>query len=388
MATKSFAMNTSAIIAIVYLAQLWLKTGLALLHRVRERRPAPMALERVTVIQPVTSGDETLRANLLANVDELHDASLIWVVDRSDDAARDLCRSIKAAHSTRDFQIVETDEPPAGFNPKLWKQIAALPLVHTELLAIIDDDTRASRPSLNLLVSSLDDGADIATGLPCYVPARGRWSHLVAEFVNSAAILTYLPAAACAAPRSINGMCYALRTEYVRQHRLFTETGHAITDDLAIAKEIRRLGGRIVQTTRPQFISTSVTSATHYRRLMHRWFVFTRILVQNESPLTQMSLLLAYGLHPLMLIALFALAAAPSASTIWPLAIVLILRSVTLGLLNRIFTASWRHSPMMSLLAELAQPVFLVGACLHPVIWWRRRKIHVRSFNEFEYLAP
>ena len=380
-------MNTTIVIAAAYLAQLWVKACLALLYRRRQTPPSTVALNQVTVIQPVTSGDEALGATLKAGLEELHESPVIWIIDQSDDTARDLCRHLEMEYPKRDIKIVEACEPPSGINPKLWKQEAALPFVRTELLAVIDDDTRGSRQSLMQLVTALEDGADIATGLPCYVPARGLWSGLVTEFVNSAAILTYLSAAACSEPRSINGMFYAARTDYVRKNQLFAVAGPSITDDLAIAREIQRLGGKIVQTTRPQFISTTVTSAIHYWRLMHRWFVFTRILIQTEPLPVQIVLVIAYGLHPLLLIALSILAAVQPSSVVWPLVIVLLLRSVTLGLLTRTFTGSWRHSPLMSVAAEIVQPVFLAGACLYPVIWWRRRKIYVRRFDDFQYLT-
>jgi ceramide glucosyltransferase len=381
-------MNASVAIGAAYLAQLWVKASLAGLHRAKEGVPSQATFELLTIIQPVTSGDETLGGTLRATLDELYDAHLIWVVDRADSAAQDLCRSLSDGYPGRGIQIVKTDEPPAGINPKLWKQDTALPFVQTALLAVVDDDTRVSRKSMALLLEKLAAGADIATGLPCYVPAQGRWSHLVAEFVNSAAILTYLPAAACAAPRSINGMCYALRTEYARKNRLFSVTARAITDDLSIAREIRRLGGRIVQTTQPQFISTSVVSIVHYRRLMHRWFVFTRILVQSETRCAKAALLLAYGLHPILLGALFVLAIVSPMTAVWPLAFVLVLRSATLGALNLKFTGSWRHSPLSSIVIELSQPAFLAAAFAYPFIWWRKRRIRVRRFDDFQYLAP
>jgi ceramide glucosyltransferase len=381
-------MTAALPMAIAYVAQLWLKGGLALWQRARERAPTPSDLGRLTIIQPVTSGDETLRAVLLQNLRAQGGAPRIWILDRTDDVARALCQALKAEWPDCPIAIVETAEPPPGFNPKLWKQAAALPLVTTELLAVIDDDTWVPPESLDCLIGALDAGATIATGLPKYVAARGLWSVLVAEFVNSAAILTYLSASACSEPLSINGMCYALRTDYVREHDLFTSCGRAITDDLAIAKEIRGLGGRIVQTTRPQKISTSVRTGTHYRRLMHRWFVFSRILVQNESVLHQALLVVSYGLHPLLLIALFVSAGLDPGTGLGPLVVVLVVRAASLTLLNRRFTGSWRHAPLASVAAELLQPGFFLGAFLRPVIWWRHRKIRVRRFDNFEYLSP
>jgi ceramide glucosyltransferase len=374
------------LLAVIYLAQLGLKAALAWSVRAREPVPAPASLQRVTVIQPVMSGDETLAAILGAGLAELPECPVIWIADEVDAEARQLCESLQAAHPGRAIRIITTPEPASGFNPKTWKLVAALPHVGTELLAVIDDDTRAPRRSVEALVAALDAGADIATGLPSYVPGRGAWSLLVAEFVNSAAILTYLSAAACIEPLSINGMCYALRTADAREHDLFQSSGRAITDDLAVAKAIRHRQGRIVQTSRPQHITTSITSFSHYRRLMHRWFVFSRILVQHESVAQRALVVFSFGLHPLVLAGLVAGAIAVPGG-VWPLAAVLLVRGATLAVLNRHFTGSWRHSPLASIAAELLQPVFLAGAFLSPVIWWRRRKIRVRAFDDFEYLA-
>ncbi len=380
-------MNVALVIGAGYLARLWVKSVLALIRRARKVLPEKSAvMERLTVIQPVTSGDEKLGAILQNNLAELNGAALIWVVDQTDVIARELCESLKVQYSGRGISILGVEEPPDGINPKLWKQDAALPFVCTELIAIIDDDTLVPQLSLQLLIKAVDEGADIATGLPCYVPARGGWSQLVAEFVNSAAILTYLPATVWTEPLSINGMCYVVRTDYVREMNLFAITNRSITDDLAIAKAIRQRGGRIVQTTRPQFISTTVTSLTHYRRLMHRWFVCTRLLVQNESWVVQTALVLAYGLHPALLISLGLMASLSWPCAAWSLFAVLGLRALTLGLINRVMTGAYRHSPLASVFTEIFQPFFLVGASLYPVIWWRRRKIRVHQFNQFEYL--
>lgn len=379
-------MNAAVALGAVYLAQLWVKSALALVRRAREKVPAAAALERVTLIQPVTSGDEKLGSVLQENLEELSGAAIIWIVDSTDRVAFDLCEALKAAHPARKITLVVSEEPPAGINPKLWKQEAALRWVQSELVAVIDDDTIVPRPSLDLLISYVDAGATIATGLPCYVPARGPWSQMVAEFVNSAAILTYLPATLFAEPLSINGMCYVLKTDFVRATKLFTISSRSVTDDLAIAKVIRQRGGRIVQTARCHFISTTVTSLAHYRRLMHRWFVCTRLLVQNEPIRVQVALSVAYGLHPVLLTSLVIWSAAGDPFAAWTLLAVLGFRAMTLGLLNRIITGTWRHAFLSSVFTEVFQPGFLVSAFFYPVIWWRKRKIRVRKFDEFDYL--
>jgi ceramide glucosyltransferase len=379
-------MNTLLLISACYIAQLWTKAGLALSRRRGERSPRLEDRSRVTVIQPVVSGDERLEETLQAGPGELTGCAWIWVVDKTDTEAIRVCHVIRAAMPGRDVLILECEEPPPGTNPKLWKQAAALPFVRTELLAVIDDDTRVPGPSFNLLISLLDDGADLVTGLPCYVPARGPWSRMVAEFVNTAASLTYLPATACAAPVSINGMCYAVRTDYVRRLGLFTTTARCITDDLAIAREIRRHGGSIVQTTRPHFISTTVPSARRYARLLHRWFVFTLILVRHEPPVTAAVITLVFGLPPLLFAAVLVLGVTQPWPGLVVVGAVLVGRALTISAVNRILTGAWRHAPLPSLLTELLQPVFMIFAWAIPVIWWRRRKIRVRGLADFEYL--
>ena len=371
----------------LYLAQLWVKAALALGRRHREASPRCEDRSRVTVIQPVVSGDERLEATLRGGLDELVGCAWIWIVDGTDPAALQLCQKLAAETPAREIRVIATGEPPPGNNPKLWKQTAALPWVRTELLAVIDDDTQVPGPSFDLLIRLLDEGADLATGLPCYVPARGPWSRLVAEFVNSAASLTYLPGSACAAPISINGMCYALRTDYARRLGLFTVTARCIADDLAIAREIRRTGGRIAQTTRPHFISTTVPSATCYGRLMHRWFVCTGLLVRHEPPLTAGLIVLAFGLPPLLLAATIGLGLVQGLAGLALIGAVLLGRALTIGAVNRALTGAWRHGPLASVLTELLQPVFLIGANLNPVIWWRRRRIRVRGLTDFDYLS-
>ena len=183
-------------------------------------------------------------------------------------------------------------------------------------------------------------------------------------------------------------MCYALRADLAREHDLFSACQGAVTDDLAVARAIRGRGGRIAQTTRPQHISTTVEGATHYRRLMHRWFVFSRILVQSETPAVRGLVLLAYGLHPLLLLGLGVAAWVQPLAGLPVLTGVLVLRALTLALLNRGFTGARRHAPLASLASEVSQPVFLLGACVYPVIWWRRRHIRVHSFSRFDYLSP
>lgn len=371
----------------VFLAQLAAKAALALRLRRHELAPPAVDLRELTVLQPVVSGDPELERILCADRQALPEATFLWLVDRADGEALVLCRRLAAEFSSSPTCVLETDEPPPGCNPKMWKQHLALPSVNTRWLAVIDDDTRVTRRGTEQLIAGVESGAMLATGLPCYVPARGFWSGLVTEFVNSAASLTYLPTAALAAPISINGMCYLARTETVRRHGLF-ENLRVITDDLGVARAVRAAGGRIVQTTQPQFISTTVHSPRHFARLMHRWFVFIRVLLQRESLATRVCLLGALLAPALCFWGALVLAwwqAAPMIAALFTLAL-LAARSLVIAVVNRVLTGAARHRPLASLAMEACQGVFLISAWLHPVIWWRKRRIRVRAYDDFDYL--
>lgn len=372
----------------VFLTQLVAKAVLALRLRGRESAPPPCDLRELTVLQPIVSGDPELEQILRADRQALPEATFLWLVDRADGEAHAVCRRLAVEFSSvGSTRVQETDEPPSGCNPKMWKQHLALPSVNTRWLAVIDDDTRVTRRGMEQLIAGVESGAMLATGLPCYVPARGFWSGLVTEFVNSAASLTYLPAAALAEPVSINGMCYLARTETVQRHGLF-ENLRVITDDLGVARSVRTAGGRILQTTQPQFISTTVHSSRHFARLMHRWFVFIRVLLQRESLTTRVCLLGALLAPALCFWGALVLAwwqAAPMIAASFTLAL-LAARSLVIAVVNRVLTGAARHRPLASLAMEACQGVFLLSAWLHPVIWWRKRRIRVRAYDDFDYL--
>jgi ceramide glucosyltransferase len=251
---------------------------------------------------------------------------------------------------------------------------------------VLDDDTRLTPPGMRALVAGLASGAALATGLPRYGLADGRWSGWLAEFVNTVAVLTYLPVLVFAEPVSIHGMCYAMRTAEARRLDVFRGIERALTDDLALAQRLRRKGLRIVQTVEPHDIATSVPSAGRLAGILHRWFLFTRLLIE-ECPWRLRALLtMAYGLPPLLLAGLFVLAAF---STEAFLVLLLTLGARDLGLrqVKRLFLGSAAgHRAIASVVLEVAQPVFLAGAFVRKTIRWRSRVIRVRSVLDFEYL--
>jgi ceramide glucosyltransferase len=350
------------------------------------RFPAPStaaSMVPVTVCQAILSGDPALEATLAATVEALPNACFIWLIDSDDPTADDVTTRIRARHAGRPICVLCLPPPADGINPKLVKLEAARAVMSTGILVVLDDDTRLSRSSLAVLVESLER-CELATGLPFYRDADTIHGQLLAQFVNNNAALAYLPPLILAPPVSINGMCYALKTETITQINGFAPLLHHLTDDLAVADAVRDAGGRLVQTPYPQEVGTTIRSFAGYVRQMHRWYVFALLLMRRQRPGLNILMLVFYGLPPLLLA--FAIAATlrqPTLRFVGLLLATLVLRSVMLRSLQIRLTGAARHRPMLSLASELLQPLHLLHAMLVKSIRWRTRHYRVYDNDRF-----
>lgn len=376
-----------SVIGAFYLGQLLLKTALAERYaRLRRTDQALSSNTSVTIVQPILGGDPLLSATLDATVRALPDANFLWLIDTDDPVGLAVCTALAEQHARRNLRLLRCPPPAQGENPKAVKLARGLDEITTAEFVVLDDDTRLSSAALAALQAGLAQGATLATGLPRYRPAQGRWSSWLAEFVNSAAVLTYLPPLAFADPLSIHGMCYAMRTDDARRLDVFRRIARSLTDDLALALLVRGEGLRLHQTIVPHDIATSVADLGALRRILHRWFVFTRLLVDAQTWQRQLALLIAFGLPPLLLVALIGCAMVDLRAGTAGL-IVLVLRWATLRFIKRRFLGRGVvDHPLASLLLELAQPVLLVCAYASNVVQWRRRTIRVHTVDRFDYV--
>jgi len=380
-------MNPAFIIASSYIGQLGLKAVLAELYARRVRvAPSQTISGSVSILQPILSGDPALGETLESNVTTLPDAPFLWLVDADDSCGITTCETLSAKYPDRSLTIVRCPSPPQGINPKVFKLAAALASVRTALFVVLDDDTRLTAPGLRALIDGLNSGAALATGLPRYHAAEGRYSAWLAEFVNSAAVLTYLPALAFAEPLSIHGMCYAMRTEDARRGDVFHVIERCLTDDLALARHLQREGLRLHQTVQPHDIATSVPSLAALLRILRRWFVFTRLLLDQHPISTRLAVAASYGLPPILLWSLLSLAFF-SLTNATALLVTIALRAVLISAVKHRFLGSRVPSlVLVSLLLELAQPALLATAYFRSTIQWRKRTIRVHAMDQFEYI--
>jgi ceramide glucosyltransferase len=418
-----------------YLAILLGKAILAMRYAARYPRPQPWSreassgvdLSAATIVQPILSGDPDLSAALADNLATLPEARFLWLIDDDDEEAAGIVSRLRDAHPAHRIETLVCAAAPDGVNPKLFKlelarsevtqpnamrseatQSEALQSEATSCaFVVVDDDTRLTREGLAALLAALGAHTHtVATGLPCYLTdldrphRRDLPSRLLAEFVNNNAALTYLPPLAFAEPPTINGMTYAMTPASLDAIGGFTPLLAHLADDLAVARRVIQTGGTIRQTPYPQFVATSVRDLRHYRALMHRWFLFALLLLREQSAGWTLAITLLHGLPPLLLWTLSlwtvlpwtalpwttliaAPVSIPSAVPALVLLFMLLLRAAALITVQRRLTGRSRHSPVLSIVSELLQPLHLLHALVSRRIVWRTRRYLVRANDDF-----
>ena len=357
---------------------------LALRQDARGARPALPAgwMQQVGILQPILGGDPLLAEVLADNLAALPEAQFFWLLDENDALGRATAQALVAAHPHCYIRCSLHAAAPAGTNPKTFKLAAVLPDISTGVCLVLDDDARLSAAALARMVGDLER-ADLVTALPCYRDDGAPGARLMAQFVNNNAALTYLALLALMPPLSINGMCYALRTARLRSLGGFAPLLCQLADDLAMARALRAQGASLYQSTACVEVQTHTPSLARYAAQMHRWFLFATLLLRSERPALQGLIGLLHGLPALLLWGLLVAAvAAPGGLglVLW----VLLARSALLCGLQWRLTGRIRHRPLVSVLAELLQPLHLLHAMRVRRIRWRTRLYAVRANGDFD----
>lgn len=346
----------------------------------------------VSILQPILSGDPTLAQCLERNLQarSSYPREFVWLLDRDDTEGQRICYDVIARYPTQNIQLIMLPSPGERVNPKTVKLIAGANIAHGNVLCVLDDDTVLPDDGLEQCLPFLDvPGVGLAFGLPYYTNFSTLWSCLVAYFVNSNSLLTYIPYTMLISPLTINGMFYALKREVHDAIGGFTGIEHILADDFAIAQRIRLHGYTLAQTPLRHGISTQVAEPRSYLHLIQRWFIFPReSLMRHLRPHEQ---LVMYGLA--MVPALFPLAALlawllrPSRGK---LAYILLYFGYNFAIflhLNKryLYNASPLRWAWMVPLLQILFPLQLLVALLSPQrITWRGHSMRVEKGGTFQ----
>ena len=379
-------LSALTIVSGLYLGSLALRAGLALatarrLPPVPKAGPPPGSL---TLAQPILSGDPWLESRLRENLEHLPDQAFHWLVDEDDAEGRRVAEAMRAEHPEIDIRVEACPPCPARTNPKTWKLVRAAEQLRTPFLVVLDDDTTLPPGSAAALIAAADTHT-VATGLPCYEDTGDIASGLLAQFVNNNSIFTYLGTTRLLDTFTLNGMGYTLHRRELAGIGNFEPILGELTDDLALATRVLEHGGRIHQSLAPLRVRTGVRGLAAYARLMHRWHVFSLILLRQQGAVVGGLVLFLHGLPPLLLGALLLLAAGRTdLAALGVVLLVLALRAAILIVLQRRFFRAVLHRPLLSLLSELLQPLHLLHALLCRTIRWRTRRYRVRDSRNFQ----
>ena len=260
------------------------------------------------------------------------------------------------------------------------------------ILCVLDDDTMLPDGALEECLPYLDlPQAGLVYGLPYYVNFSNLWSSLLAYFVDSQSLLTYLPYLAATDPFTINGMFYAVRSERWAACGGFVGLEHTLADDFAVAQRVREHGLRLIQTPLRHAISTQVTSSRHFLNLMQRWFIFPRESLLRHLSSRDRVVLLGLGMLPafLPLAVIVALMLRRDRSTARYALAYFGYRFTIFAHLNRAYLGSaapWRYAWCVPVL-EVIFPLQLLAALLAPQrIVWRGHVMQAERGGGFRFV--
>lgn len=380
-------------IGVVLVAERAVKHGMVL-RFFRRRVPPANPVGLVSLVQPILSGDPTLPACLEHNL-RLRSSvrrEYIWLVDDDDAEGQRICRTLIERHPEQSIRLLLRPPPGERENPKMVKLIAGLAVAQGDVLCVLDDDTMLPDGGLERCLPFLDlPGVGLAFGLPFYTSFGNLWSRLVAYFVGSHSLMTYVPYTALTEPVTINGMFYALRRTTFDAIGGFHGLEYTLADDFAVAQRLREHGFRLAQTPVCHGISTHVAGPRQYLNLMQRWFIFPRESLMRHLPWRNLLVLYGVALLPAFFpwLVVGALLVWPSIWTVGYALLYLVYNYAIFADFNLRFfnqAAPWKHSWLVPLI-QLTFPLQLLVALLAPQrITWRGHQMQVEGGGTFRFV--
>lgn len=337
-----------------------------------------------TIVQPILSGDPLLENMLISNVVENKDNIFLWLIDDEDKLAHEVVATIKSSYPHVKINAISFPPCPERINPKIFKISQAIKEIKTEHFIILDDDAYLPNKTLNTLIEQLNNNCDLSTALPFYRHNNTFFSKLINQFVNNNSSLTYIPPLFFTKPLSINGMCYALKTSTAIEFDSFNGIKGFLADDLSLAKLLSNSNKKLKQIVEPVFLQTFVNNGDVYLRLMHRWFLFAKLFLENHTAKNNFLIFIAQGVHPFLLWVLLVMSVINLNSYELIIFIsVLALRTTLISSINKKYTGLNNHIFLFSFVSELLQPIHFLHSLFSRKIKWRTHYYHVIKNEEF-----
>lgn len=273
---------------LLYLLDRFLKAA-AVVHFFRQPAPpaySPTTWPTVALLHPITRGSPELRRVLEHRSQQIYPGHIhhLLICDRADAGAQAVCRTWLATHPEVSGALVLVENGTNGIASKIEKLQAGLPLAQADLLCFVDDDVLLRPDAIaQVAVHLRRTGAGAAFGLACYTNWDNVPSSLMSAFVNSNALLSYIPLTYLTAPYTITGHFFAIPAPvFAAAGGLDGMTEGRIDDDHELARRIRRLGYHCVQTPAIYDVDNHLPTLQAYINQMQRWFTIPRLTMLPE----------------------------------------------------------------------------------------------------------
>ncbi len=291
-------------------AWLWLLLFQGWFWRTDVRLPVsrdPDVWPDVCVVVPARDEASVLPASLpsLLAQDYPGRAEIFLVDDGSTDGTGDLARELARRQDGLALTVVTPGEPPSGWTGKLWAVRHGVELARArdpEYLLLTDADIAHAPDSLRRLVAAARTGGFALVSQMARLRVESLWERLVVPaFVYFFAQL--YPFRRITRPGSRTaaaaGGCVLLRADAAARARIPDAVRHAVIDDVAVARAVKRSGGRVWLG-----LADGVDSVRPYPRLRDLWRMVSRSAYAQlrHSPLllvgTVAGLVLVYLVPP------------------------------------------------------------------------------------------
>ncbi|MEV8592376.1 glycosyltransferase [Streptomyces sp. NPDC052012] len=305
-------------------AWLWLLLGQGFFWRTDVRLPAlrePDRWPRVCVVVPARDEAAVLPASLPSLLAQEYPgrAEIFLVDDGSTDGTGELARELARRHGGLPLTVDSPGEPPAGWTGKLWAVRHGIRLARTrapEYLLLTDADIAHGPDSLRRLVAAARGGGFDVVSQMARLRVASRWERLVVPaFVYFFAQLYPFRRIGKAGTRTAAaaGGCVLLRAAAAERVRIPDAIRQAVIDDVALARAVKRGGGRVWLG-----LADRVDSVRPYPRLHDLWRMVSRSAYAQlrHSPAllvgTVAGLALVYLVPPVAVVAGAAAGSAPA----------------------------------------------------------------------------
>ncbi|MFJ5206187.1 glycosyltransferase [Streptomyces nigra] len=243
------------------------------------RRTDPGEWPSVCVVVPARDEAAVLPASLpsLLAQDYPGRAEVFLVDDGSSDGTGELARRLARERGGLALTVDSPGEPPAGWTGKLWAVRHGIGLARArdpEYLLLTDADIAHAPDSLRELVAAARTGGFDAVSQMARLRVDSLWERLVVPaFVYFFAQLYPFRRIGRTGTRTAAaaGGCVLLRTEAAVRARIPDTIRGAVIDDVALARTVKRGGGRVWLG-----LADRVDSVRPYPRLADLWRMVSR----------------------------------------------------------------------------------------------------------------